>query len=445
MTWHNKVLWTEGMFLQPQHFQQHERHMARASLRLQSAVAPYMRGYTALELDEAALQQGSLALASATGVLPDGTAFAVPGDDPAPAAIGIPMDARNELVVLGVPMARPGVPESDVEEKSSSMPARFRSVDVEVADSHAASLRQAPLQLGRLNLRLMLERDAGDGFATLGVARVLERRADGRVMLDAQYIPPTLHVGGQRALDGFLREVVGMVHQRGEALAARLAQPGRAGVGEIADFLLLQLCNRVEPVLAAMQQHPLVHAHTLYDRLLALAGELSTFRDAKRPPAYPEYVHDAPWPCFAAVMADLRQSLSMVLEQTAIPIELQERKYGIRVGLIPDVELQRNAQFVMSASAQMPGEALRTRFPAQVKIGPAERIRDLVTLQLPGVPLRPLPVAPRQIPYHAGFSYFELDTRNNDLWRQLESSRGLAVHIAGDFPALELELWAIRG
>ena len=25
MTWHNKVVWTEGMFLQPQHFQQHDR------------------------------------------------------------------------------------------------------------------------------------------------------------------------------------------------------------------------------------------------------------------------------------------------------------------------------------------------------------------------------------------------------------------------------------
>jgi type VI secretion system protein ImpJ len=444
MTWHNKVLWTEGMFLQPQHFQQHERHMERAGLRLQSAVAPYMRGYTLMELDEAALQQGTLALASATGVLPDGTPFDVPGDDPAPAAIAIPMDARNELVLLGLAMARPGVPESDVEEKSTSMPPRFRSVDVEVADCHAASLRQAPLQLGRLNLRLMLERDAGDGFAAMGVARVLERRADGRVVLDRQYIPPTLHVGAERSLGGFLREVFGLIHQRGEALAARLAQPGRAGVGEIADFLLLQLCNRVEPVLAAMQQHPLVHAQTLYERLLALAGELSTFGDSKRPPVYPEYVHDAPYPCFAAVMADLRQSLSMVLEQTAIPIELQERKYGIRVGLIPDVELQRNAQFVMSASAQMPGEALRARFPAQVKIGPAERIRDLVNLQLPGVPLRPLPVAPRQIPYHAGFSYFELDTRSSDLWRQLETSGGLAVHIAGDFPALELELWAIR-
>ena len=109
-----------------------------------------------------------------------------------------------------------------------------------------------------------------------------------------------------------------------------------------------------------------------------------------------------------------------------------------------DQELQRTASFVLAVAAQIPGEALRARFPTQTKIGPVERIRDLVNLQLPGVTMRPLPVAPRQIPYHAGFSYFELDTRNNELWKQLESSGGLAMHIAGEFPGLELEFWAIR-
>jgi type VI secretion system protein ImpJ len=60
------------------------------------------------------------------------------------------------------------------------------------------------------------------------------------------------------------------------------------------------------------------------------------------------------------------------------------------------------------------------------------------------VPLRPLPVAPRQIPYHAGHTYFELETRGNDMWKQLETSGGLFIHVAGDFPGLEMEFWAVR-
>ena len=276
------------------------------------------------------------------------------------------------------------------------------------------------------------------------MARIVERRADGRVLLDAAHLPPMLHVVDNAMADGFLREVIGLLHQRGESLAGRLAQPGRAGVGEIADFLLLQLCNRYEPQLVHARQTPVFHGEQLYASLLALAGELSTFRDSKRPAELPPYKHDDPAACFAALMADLRQSLSMVREQSAIPIELQERKYGIRVAIIPDLELQRTAVFVLAVNAQIGSEQLRARFPTQVKIGPAERIRDLVNLQLPGVGLRALPVAPRQIPFHAGFCYFELETRGNEMWRELEASGGLAMHIAGEFPGLELEFWAIR-
>jgi type VI secretion system protein ImpJ len=444
MTWHNKVMWTEGMFLQPQHFQQQDRYVTRSlDARLRQAVA-YPWGFFTLGIDEAALHQGKLALTQASGVLPDGTPFALPGDDPAPLALDIPADVRDERVVLAVALIRPGVAESDVEDTSSAMPARYHAAEMDVADSHAASLRQAPLQIGRLNLRLMLERDANEGYSHLGVARVIERRADGRVLLDGQHLPPMLHVVDNPVADGFLREVIGLLHQRGESLAGRLAQPGRAGVGEIADFLLLQLCNRYEPQLVHMRSNPVFHAELMYAALLGLAGELATFRDAKRPAELPAYRHDDPAACFAALMADLRQSLSMVREQSAIPIELQERKYGIRVAIISDLELQRSAQFVLAVNAQVASEQLRARFPTQVKIGPAERIRDLVNLQLPGVGLRALPVAPRQIPFHAGFCYFELETRGNEMWRELENSGGLAMHIAGEFPGLELEFWAIR-
>ncbi|MDE2368841.1 MAG: type VI secretion system baseplate subunit TssK [Burkholderiales bacterium] len=445
MTWHNKVMWTEGMFLQPQHFQQQDRYLARQLESRIAAALPWPWGWLALQIDDAALLQGRIMITAARGVLPDGQGYSIPVDDPAPPAFEVPADARDEIVVLALPQSRPGVPESDVESgEAASMPPRLRVADIDAADIHAASLRTAPLQVGRLNLRLMLQRDAGDGHVAIGAVRVIERRADGRVVLDNHYVPPMLHASAHVVLDGWLREIHGMLHQRGEALGARLAQPGRAGTGEIVDFLLLQLINRHQPLFAHLQRLPLLHPSRFYEIALALAGELSTFREQRRPVAYPDYRHDDLAGCFRPLMNDLRQSLSMVLEQTAIPIELQERKHGIRVAVIADTELQRTAQFVLAVNAQMPGEALRMRFPTQVKIGPAERIRDLVNLQLPGVMLRPLPVAPRQIPFHAGYTYFELETRGNELWKQLETSGGLAMHIAGEFPGLAMEFWAVR-
>ena len=166
MTWHDKVMWTEGMFLQPQHFQQQDRHVSRRVDARVGAVAVHGRGFSAWVLDEAALLHGKVALVSAVGVLPDGEPFAMPQRDPVPPALDVPSDARDERVVLALALARPGVAESDVEDATPSMPPRFHAADVDVADSHAASLRTAPLQIGRLNLRLLLARDANEGLRT---------------------------------------------------------------------------------------------------------------------------------------------------------------------------------------------------------------------------------------------------------------------------------------
>ena len=43
-----------------------------------------------------------------------------------------------------------------------------------------------------------------------------------------------------------------------------------------------------------------------------------------------------------------------------------------------------------------------------------------------------------------GSRYFELD-QTSDLWDQLKSSGGVALHVAGEFPGLTMEFWAIRG
>jgi len=444
MTWTNKVIWTEGMFLQPQHLQQHDRFLAQQAQMRLAATSPYAWGHVSLALDSAALNLGKIAITSAQGVMPDGLAFDVPGQDPAPAAFDVPPDTRDQKVVLAITLQRPGVAETDAESDATSMPPRFRAAEVEVGDTNVSGQRAAPVQIGRMNLRIVLARDAGEGVATIGLCRVVERRADNKVVLDATYIPPSLHCAANELLASQMRDLHGMLHQRGEALAARLAQPGRAGVGEIADFLMLELVNRNEPVIAQLRQASLLHPKDLYYYLVALVGDLSTFREGRRPGEIPAYVHDDPASCFRPLMDQARQSLSSVMEQSAVPIELQDRKYGVRVAIIPDVEMQRNAQFVFAVNSQLPGDALRARFPTQVKIGTVERIRDLVNLQLPGVSIRPMPVAPREIPYHAGFTYFELETRGSDMWKQLESSGGMAMHVAGDFPGLEIEFWAVR-
>ena len=445
MSANSKVIWSEGMFLRPQHLQQQQRHVESLIAGRCAPMAAYVWGFASFTLDEAALAMGKVVLQAARGVLPDGTPFDFPAQDPAPLPLDVPADVKGERILLAVPLLRPGALDADIEGRDATGLTRYVTEEVDIGDNTLANAPTALIQVGRLRLLLMPESEATDAYATLAVARVVERRADNQLLLDKGFIAPTLAVRGNGVLAGDVAELVGLLHQRGVALASRLAQPGRGGVAEIADFLMLQTINRFEPVFVHLGTVTVLHPNALYAQCLMLAGDLCTFsRESKRPPDYPAYQHDDLQTCFGPLMADLRRSLSMVLEQNAIPIELQDRKYGVRVATIPDLELLRSASFVLAVNAQMPGDTLRVRFPTQVKIGPVERIRDLVNLQLPGIALRAQPVAPRQLPYHAGFTYFELD-RSGEMWKQLQQSGGLAMHIAGEFPGLELEFWALRG
>jgi type VI secretion system protein ImpJ len=290
----------------------------------------------------------------------------------------------------------------------------------------------------------MLEADVPHGWISMGMVRVVERQANNALRIDSEYIPPTLNCGSQKNLSGFIIDVTGLLNQRGDALVGRLSANGRGGVSEVGDFLILTLINRWHPLMVHLGQVDVLHPERLYAHLLCLAGELSSFSAANRRAAkYPVYVHNDLQAVFQPLLDELRKALALVLDQSVMRIELKEHRYGIRLAIVPDRALFKQASFVLAVHADMPTEQMQAQFPTQVKIGPVEKIRDLVNLQLPGIALRLLPVAPRELPYHAGYSYFELDARH-ELWKELDKSAGAALHVAGDFPGLSLECWAIR-
>lgn len=444
MSWDNKVLWTEGLFLQPHHFQQADRHTAALVDGLARRVAPYRWGVSALEIDEEALKVGQFALKTCAGLTQDGTVFKVPTSEDHPPALVVPEGIKDCVVMLSIPQRRQGASEVDLtgDERSAS---RLRAAEVEVVNTMGRGDAPVTLGVGKLRLQFALEVDDLSDRYAIPIARIIEVRPDKEVLLDTGFVPSALDIRAAPPLSAFGQEIQGLLNHRMTALAGRLVEAGAAkGAAEIQDFLLLALVNRALPIIRHMNTIENVHPEDAYRTCVALAGELSAFlAPDKAAPEFPPYKHDDLTATFAPVIRILRQYLSTVLEQSANAIPLEARKFGIHVGMIADRKLIGNAGFVLSVQADIPAEDVRQHFASQSKIGPVEEIRKLVNSALPGITLRPLPVAPRQIPYHAGVVYFELDA-DSPHWRGMTTSGGLAVHVQGDFPGLKMELWAIR-
>ncbi len=75
---YNKVIWSEGLFLRPQHLQQQERYLERYMELHAGALRPHAWGFSVLELEPELLSIGKLGIRRARGCFPDGTPFSIP-------------------------------------------------------------------------------------------------------------------------------------------------------------------------------------------------------------------------------------------------------------------------------------------------------------------------------------------------------------------------------
>jgi len=444
LSWDSKVLWTEGLFLQPHHFQQADRYTEALVAGLARRLVPYGWGVSSLVIDEEALKVGQFAIKRASGLTQDGTVFRIPGADDHPPALEVPGSVKDCTVLLTVPQRREGAAEVDLTGAEQSV-SRLRPAEQDVVDVMSQQRKPVTLGVGKLRLQFALSVDDLADKLAIPIARIIEVRPDREIVLDRSFMPSCIDVRAADPLASFLEELEGLMTHRMKALSGRLAEEGGArGVAEVQDVLLLQLVNRAIPLFRHFGNLENLHPEVAYRACVQLAGELATFMaDDKRPPDLPPYTHDDLTAAFSPVIRVLRQYLSSVLEQTAVAIPLEERKYGISVGTIADRKLLGSSGFVLAVSADIPSEDVRRHFAGQAKIGPVEEIRQLVNSALPGIALRPLPVAPRQIPFHSGVVYFELD-QNNPAWKRMTTSGGIAVHVSGNYPGLKMELWAIR-
>ena len=437
-----KVVWSEGMFLHPQHFQQQDRYFHHKIHELHWQSNPYGWGFSELSLDQNLLRQGKVSITKARGIMPDGSAFSIPQANPQPPIIEIEDKSRDLVIYLTAPLHREGT--LNYARDASSRVARFMIELANVLDETTSGGEQNTVEIAQPNLQIALGNQDLSGFAALPLARIIEKREDSSVILDENFIPCCLDCTVSERLKSFLSELSGMLQHRAEALAANISDSNSISSAEFADYLMLLVINRYSPLVLHLDNQGLLHPHALYQLMISMAGELATFsHKSKRPQPFPPYEHEQLQDTFASLMMSLRQSLSKVIEKNAVSLPLVLRNYGIRVSAISDRGLVGSAQFILAAKAEMESDRLRQLMPNVCKLSSVEKIRELVNLQLPGIRLIPLPVAPPQIPYHAGYTYFELD-KTSDHWTDLKNSGGFALHVGEGFPGLELEFWAVR-
>lgn len=438
MSWYSKVVWSEGLFIRPQHFQQNDRYHERFATLRARHVTPYPWGFSELELDRDAAQQSKFGLRRAAGLMQDGTPFDMPGDSPMPDPIEVPETAAGQILWLILPMAASNAREVE----DAEGPTRFAVGSETLIDSTASLRREEEIDLAYPRLRFDVRKTPKPGFHNLAVARIVEVR-DKAIVFDEKFAPPVLICSAHPVITGWVDRAIGWIENKLDELARFAADPSAGGGLQSVDYLVLQILNRSITTLKHLRFSGYVHPERLYETLLGLVGELATFAiRERRAREYPLYDHDNLENVFAPVLHDLQEYLSAPFSRRAIRLELIARADNAFVSPIRDRSLFRNATFIVEVAARKPLGEIQQTFPNYFKIGPNTKMSEIVHANLPGVPLLHVPTPPAQIRAITDHVYFYLD-RKSPLWPEFSTASSIGLHFAGDWPELELVLWAV--
>lgn len=445
-TMKNKVVWQEGTFVQPQHFQQQQRYNDYLLAHRLNALGDFTWGFTRLSINTELLAQGKIALDNAEGTMPDGTVFCLPEQDclPRPYQSGDLSRAGSHDIYLALPVISDVVNEIEGHYSAGQTQGRYRLNRADVRDLHTNGGDSRQLELAQLAPRIMSGADDLSAYTTLPLCRIRETQANGELDIDTHFIPTcqTIHVSP--VLRSFISEIHGLINHRADELAKRIGSPQQSGIADIAEFMMLQLLNRQRMHFTHCSHLHSLHPEVFYRDLTSLLGELMTFTDANRQPCPVEvYDHRNLTRTFQTVIPELRRALNTVLTPRAqnLPLKFMD---GIWVTTVNDTSLLQTATFILAVRARIPHDNLRVQFIQQSKVSSTAHIRNIVSVQVPGIPLRSLNAAPRQLPYHEGYVYFELE-KTTSAWQDVVKAGAFALHISGQFPDLDLQLWAVRG
>ncbi|MCG7496201.1 type VI secretion system baseplate subunit TssK [Vibrio sp. Of7-15] len=436
-----KVVWSEGMFLSPQHFQQQERYLETFTKSYCGLMNPARFGLAALELDSSLTRIGKVGIKSASGLFPDGTPFEVHNG----LALEIPEGTIDKLVYLALPIYRTGVVDVGDEQDKNR---RHHRIDHNVFDTSRDHSEALQLELAEPNIVLKLEGDDLQDYTVIPIAHVTEHKSDGEIELNRAFIPVPLYFTVSDYLKDNVNDIYAQMQYRARTISQRLQveSGSKSHQALLRDYLWLQALGRWLPNVKYWLDTSTISPQEIYQTCLQMVGEMQGL-EGKMPQEYQGWEHNRLYSLFSSLFSDIRIMLREVqLDSVSTLVwdsSLFEKRRLLRT-IVQDRGLFNAGRFLLVVSSPLGAVQLGEQFPQASKLAGNSAIAELVRNALSGVPMRALPVPPSELKARSDAAYFELDTQS-PLWRELiQKDEPIALHVDSRIGEVDIEFFVIR-
>jgi type VI secretion system protein ImpJ len=451
MTHQERLVWYEGMTLDPHHFQQWDRYFrAMMGTRIR-VVSPYEWGLTGLEIDRESLANGLVTLKRCSGVMRDGLVFDIPDADPAPEPRRIdqhfsPTEEKLALY-LGLPAERPAGGNCPVDDVGSNRHSRFSFANITVADDNTGT-NERQIGVCRPNFMLLFATDPRGDFSTIHLADLV-RSPDGSVGLSPKVIAPSVTLSASDTLMAMTRRLLEILVARSNTWSDQRRQQTSGQIEfSASDVKLLGVLNVINGAIPLLNHHYAAgrcHPETLYGLLATLTGQLMTFSADMdmRPNQFPPYDHDNLWECFSPLETRILRVLDTLISTNYVSIPLEKKTESRWVGRVADQQLFRTTQFYVTAGGDIPERKVTDELPRKMKVGGPDDIDRLIAAALQGLPVTFAARVPMGLPTRPGLYYFKLE-KSGPLWDAIQKQSAIGIFLPGEFRGINLELVAMR-
>jgi type VI secretion system protein ImpJ len=441
----SRVVWSEGMYLSPHHFQTQSRYFEDSMAFLAASLWREPWGLLHLELDSKALRNGTGALLHASGIFPDGLPFEIPNSDPLPPLRNLLEVFPSTDAVLPLYLAIPGRLDNGFDcDLAASDGSRFSPMQRILRDE-TNGIDEREIDLGKKNLRLLTEAELTPDLISIPIARIL-RDGRGHLVCDEEFIPPCLTLSASEPLMLLVRRLIDAIGEKSSTVARGARRHGRfeAGTGalDVANYWFLHALHSAIPPLQHLTATRHAHPEAAFIELSRLAGALCTFAVDSDPRQLPKYDHRDPGPAFRALDAHIRRHLEIVVPSNTISLQFQQVEPYIQAAEVRDERCLRRARWVFGIRSSIGESQLLTLTPRLVKVCSSKFVPELVKRALPGMKLTHLPVPPTAIRAEADMQYFSVEI-NGPCWEHILQTRSVGVYIPGEISNPEFDLTVI--
>lgn len=442
-----RVLWSDGLLLLPQHFEQQEAYFSHHVRELNQQLIQQVFGISKLGIDKDDLSRGLLRFTQLCGIFPDGTPFNadLPVDLPEP----LPIKASDEGQIIALVIGTQGLAYPPAEVVSALVPIQEKNSASHIQARYAVEEFTVDqegeiLQLGALRLRVCRWADVSGFDVAIPMVKIHAVGSKGEIQLDPMFSPPLLDLRGSHYLWAEVEGVIQLLKHRADWQMQRLNQPQSTSLLETSDFLLLQTLLRYESaLLLKLHLKPCVPLD-VYEVLLALACELGAVQHPPiRMTMATKWNPQDPCSTYIPILLQIKNMLSRIRTRLAVEMQFKMASDGTYMGtqLLPLLSAQD--RIVLAVNAQVPDDWMWQRFIGQTVVSASDNLVDKIRLQLPGIELQHLATTPPELPLQAGWHYFELQ-KNSRGWQELMATRNIGLHITGQWPGLNIKGWLFQ-